>query len=107
MENIRLLVILATMFSDNRSSIRETVELPARLADGREGWTKNISATGVLLELDGNSPLDSEVSFEIHLETSVGPLKLVARGQVVRVQPNGNRKGIAVQLVTSRLEPAE
>ncbi len=107
MENIRLLVILTIMSSDNRSSTRETVELPARLKDGREGWTKNISATGVLMELDGNTALDSEVDFEIHLETSVGPLKLVARGKVVRVQPNGNRKGIAVQLLTSRLEPAE
>jgi hypothetical protein len=92
------------MPSDKRRSPRESIALAARVTDGCLGWTKNISATGVLLELDGDSPVAGEMDFEIHLDTADGPFRLVAHGRVVRCQELGSRRQLAVELMTSRLE---
>lgn len=95
------------MLSEHRTSPRETLELPVALKSGQNGVTKNISASGVLIELDKVQQIGSTVDFEICLDTPDGPVKLVAHGKVVRVTELGTRTGVAVQLVESRLEPGE
>ncbi len=45
------------------------------------------------------------MDFEITLPSSGVPLKLVAQGQVVRVEPGGTRYGVAVRLLSSCLKP--
>lgn len=98
---------LCTMFSDHRKAPREPLALPVKLQSGEKGVTQNISASGVMFELDRVQQIGSVVDFEIHLDTPDGPVKLVAHGKVVRVTEDGARTGVAVQLIESRLEPGE
>lgn len=98
---------LKAMLKEHRSDPRETLALPVVTAQGAKGVTRDISASGVLFELDRVQQIGSVVDFEIHLDTPDGPLKLVAHGKVVRVTEQGARTGVAVQLVESRLEPGE
>ncbi len=98
---------LTVMFSEHRNAPREPLALPVRLQSGEKGVTQNISASGVMFELDRVQQIGSVVDFEIHLDTPDGPVKLVAHGKVVRVTEQGKRTGVAVQLVDSRLEPGE
>lgn len=95
------------MSEEQRQAPREPLALPVKLQSGESGVTKNISASGVMFELDRVQQIGSVVDFEIHLDTPDGPLKLVAHGKVVRVTEQGARTGVAVQLVESRLEPGE
>jgi len=95
------------MFTEHRKAPREPLVLPVMLQSGDQGVTRNISASGVMFELDRVQQIGSVVDFEIHLDTPDGPVKLVAHGKVVRVTEQGERTGVAVQLVESRLEPGE
>jgi hypothetical protein len=98
---------LHIMFTEHRKAPREPLVLPVMLQSGDQGVTRNISASGVMFELDRVQQIGSVVDFEIHLDTPDGPVKLVAHGKVVRVTEQGERTGVAVQLVESRLEPGE
>lgn len=95
------------MFSEHRNASREPMAQPVRLASGETGVTQNISASGVMFELDRVQQIGSTVDFTIHLDTPDGPLKLVAHGKVVRLTEQGARTAVAVQLVESRLEAGE
>lgn len=95
------------MPADQRQSPREHLQLPVTLKGGECGLTSNISATGVMFELDRVQQVGSLVDFEIHLDTAGGPVRLVAHGKVVRVTEQGERTGVAVQLIESRLVPGE
>jgi hypothetical protein len=95
------------MLSEHRVSPREPLALPVVMEGGQSGVTRNISASGVMFELDRVQQIGSMVDFEIHLDTPDGPVKLVAHGKVVRVTEQRERTGVAVQLVESRLEQRE
>ena len=86
---------------------REPLALPVTLQGGDTGITQNISATGVMFELDRVQQVGSLVDFEIHLDTAGGPVRLIAQGKVVHVTEQGERTGVAVQLIESRLVPGD
>lgn len=93
------------MSVEHRSEPREALVLPVNLTAGGQGVTRDISASGLYFETDSELQVDSAVDFEIELQTSAGPVKLVARGTVMRIEQTGDRTGVAVKLLSSCLEP--
>jgi PilZ domain len=93
------------MSVEHRTEPREPLALPVNLAAGGQGFTRDISASGLFFETDSEQQVGGVVDFEIELQTSTGPVRLVAQGKVVRIENNGHRVGVAVQLMSSCLEP--
>ena len=92
------------MQADLRTEPREAIALPLHLASGERGVTRDISATGLFFEIDCSHPLGSELDLTVELNLDGRAVRLECRGQVVRVEHAGERTGVAVKMLASRLE---
>ncbi len=92
------------MKSQYRTEPREAVSLPVELDGVVSVVTSNISASGLYFETESLQHLGDVVHLEINLDTPGGPMKLKAQGQIVRIEFHGNRTGVAVKLLDSKLE---
>lgn len=90
-----------------RTEPRERVTLSLQLIGGGSGVTRDISACGLYFETDSEQHVGSLIEFEIELDTPGGPMKFKAQGQIVRIEPQGDRTGAGVKLLASRLVPVE
>ncbi len=93
---------------NQRSAARFAVALPVTI--GKEVTnTRDISATGVYFETNRKYKAGSEVKFSVDLQyvRADGPLRLVCRGHIVRVEHHGERVGIAVAVDVHRFEMVE
>lgn len=90
--------------NDHRNASRELLELPVGIADGSSGTTRDISAQGVFFVCDKEQRVGDLIDMHIDLETPTGTVRLVAKGEIVRIEPQGQKTGIAVRLTSSRLE---
>ena len=93
--------------TDAASTVRKRAErfqtkLPLSIGD-QQGTIHNISATGAYFEIDASNKPGSEISFVIDLETPGGKIKVQCQGEIVRVQENAGKLGIAVKIVSSDL----
>ena len=79
--------------------------LPVSL-NGKTGVTRDISATGILFEIDEDHKEGSSISLEIELDTPGGPLKLLCKAKVVRVVKEGGRSAIAAKIISQSLASA-
>lgn len=86
-----------------RKEERVPAAMPVKLAKGL-GTTRDVSASGVFFEMDSDLTVGGEISFEIEMDTALGPMTMKCRGKVVRTEQKGSRTGIAVKLSDSRLE---
>lgn len=68
------------------------------------GTTRNVSASGVFFEIDGDMTVGSEISFEIGMQTALGPMTMKCQGLVVRTEQRDGRVGVAVRMTDSCLE---
>ena len=93
------------MFEERRTDPRERIELPLRLADDTQAITRDISATGFFFEMEGNPRLDGPIDFE--LEFPQMKMRLTSSAQIVRIERDAGRTGVAVRLVEPRLEALE
>lgn len=84
---------------------RVDVALPVRVAD-QTGLTRNVSIDGIYFEMDTAAAAGSAISFDVDMETPLGPMTLHCKGLVVRTEAKGTRSGIAVRIIESRLEAA-
>ena len=90
-----------------RTEPREQVTLSLQLIGGGSGVTRDISASGLYFETDYEQQVGSVIDFEIELDTPGGPMKFKAQGQIVRIEPQGDRTGVGVKLLASRLVPMD
>jgi hypothetical protein len=79
--------------------------LPVSL-NGKAGITRDISATGILFEIDEDHPEGSNISFEVELNTPGGTLKLLCNAKIVRVVKEGGRSSIAAKIISQSLVSA-
>jgi len=79
--------------------------LPVSL-NGKSGITRDISATGILFEIDEDHPEGSNISFEVELNTPGGTLKLLCNAKIVRVVKEGGRSSIAAKIISQSLVSA-
>ena len=84
---------------------RVTSCLPVSL-NGKTGVTRDISATGILFEIDEDHKEGSSISLEIELDTPGGLLKLLCKAKVVRVVKEGGRSAIAAKIISQSLASA-
>jgi hypothetical protein len=90
------------MFVERRIDPREALALPVRLGDGCSAMTRDISASGMFIEIDGQHALRGLVVFEMHLADA--GMKFTAEGEIIRVEHRAGRSGVAVKLRSPRLE---
>ncbi len=88
---------------EHRAEHREALELPVQLGDGTAAVTRDISASGMYLEIPGFHQLDGAVVFEMKLAQA--RVKFTAEGTIVRVEHLDGSTGVALKLHAHRLEP--
>lgn len=98
-------------FQDMQSATRFPIKLPisvkSTFGESRTE-TENISANGVLFQMESDMPLGSIVDFTISLPADVlgsdADVQLDCRGRVVRSSDEGGRKGIGVVIDEYRFD---
>ena len=97
--------MVSRKFEEQRIEPRERLALPLKLRDGSQAVTRDISATGLFFEIEGKHLLGGLVDFEMHvLEARV---KFTSTGEIIRLEHSDGRTGVAVRLMSPRLEPVE
>jgi hypothetical protein len=89
-----------------RAADRFALQLPVEL-NGVLGLTRNISATGVYFESKADVVPGSAVKFIVDVDVQGEKLKMVCKGEVVRVVHDNDVRGIAVKLGNSFFTPFE
>ncbi|MBV5298732.1 MAG: PilZ domain-containing protein [Rhodoferax sp.] len=69
--------------------------------NGVQGLTRNISATGIYFESQVDQKPGSVVQFIVEVDVQGEKLKMVCKGEVVRVDHKDGVVGIAVKLANS------
>ena len=94
------------MPQSHRSEERVSMKVPVTLPGGLTGMTRDISASGIYFETDSEPVGDSPLAFSVEFKNEVGAgMTLRCRGQVLRVEHQGSRVGVAARILESKLEP--
>lgn len=91
---------------DARAAARFETRMPVRIAHG-SGTTHNISTQGVYFETDEPPPEGSLVNFSVEYTLYGRKHRLLCEAKVVRVEPRGDRVGVAARLVAPFFEAEE
>lgn len=92
------------MSTERRTEIREALALRVQMGDGISGVTRDISESGCFVETDFGQPLDSLLDLEFSLDSTNARFRFVAHGTVLRHERVGRKQGVAVKLLTLRME---
>jgi hypothetical protein len=92
-------------FSERRKETRFVGKIPVDLKEGT-GITRDFSASGVYFETDQSLSPEEPIEFVMNLEyTGLGSLVRVrCLGDIVRVEPMGEKTGVAVAISSFRFE---
>ena len=98
-------------YPDMQSAMRFPIKLPVSVkskSGQSAAETQNISANGVLFEVDADMPVGSPVDFTISLPADVvgapEDVRVDCRGRVVRSFEDGGRRGVGVVIDEYRFE---
>lgn len=92
----------ARMFTEHRLDPREDVDLPVRLGDGSRGIARNISPSGLYLEIRGEPPETPQIYVEMDVPGERFAFR--SHGTIVRMDHRPGMTGIAVRLEEPQLE---
>ena len=84
---------------DRRSEAREPIQLPVFFEGGGLGVTGDISPSGLFVELTAGPRRTARSSSRITLTDEDWPVRLRAQGQIVWVEPRGERYGVGVRIL--------
>lgn len=93
------------MFTEQRNEPRQPINRPVKLTGGEDAVVRNISPSGMYLEIRGSAPQQGSIVIEMTLPEA--GMKFTARGQIVRMEHREGLTGIAVKLEAPQLEPIE
>ncbi len=103
--------VLRAGYSDMQGAARFPIKLPISVkseSGARITETQNISANGVLFEMDSAMPVGSRVDFTISLPAEVvgasADVRVDCRGRVVRSTEEAGRRGVGVVIDEYRFE---
>ena len=99
-----IIPLAATLASDQRVAARFGVGMPYTL-DGREGQTRDLSATGVSFESDTAYPIGAIVDLTLRYGLDGHNFPLQCQVEVVRVEPEGQRFCIGARMCHPFTEP--
>src|SRR6266849_5061349 len=98
-------------YPDMQSAVRFPIKLPVSVKSNSgesRAETQNISANGVLFQVEAEMPIGSMVDFTISLPADVvgaeADVQLDCRGRVVRNFEEGGRRGVGVVIDEYRFE---
>lgn len=98
-------------YPELQSATRFPIKLPASVKSQTgdcQAETQNISANGVLFQMDSDMPVGSTVDFTISLPPEMvgteAHVQLDCRGRVVRSFDDGSRRGVGVVIDEYRFE---
>jgi hypothetical protein len=86
----------------SRQSDRVKSALPVTI-NGVRAITKDVSSSGILLELDSPQEPGSTIQFLVKLASPKGDLEVSCKGQVVRVDELEKKYGVATKLLSMYL----
>jgi hypothetical protein len=89
---------------EKRKDERISTVLPVDLGT-TTGTTRDVSASGVFFEIEATYRFGAVIEFTVELDTPGGKMLLKCEGEIVRIEPRGQRVGVAVRIVRSTLEP--
>ena len=89
--------------SKNRSP-RVKAEFPVYAPNGLVGRTKDISATGIFLELDLKQKTGSIISFWVELDTPGAKMKLLCEAEVVRIDQENGKTKLGTKIISQELQ---
>lgn len=91
---------------EQRASVRFDTHMPVH-GDHGEGTTANIGAQGVYFETDVAPPQGALVNFSVEYQLHGRMHRLLCEGKVVRVEPHGDRVGVAARLLAPFFDGVE
>lgn len=91
------------MFTEQRVEPRETLALPLKLGGGFDAVTRDISPSGMYFEIHGDHQIGGTVVFEMDLAEM--HMKFTAQGRIVRLEHRNGVTGVALRLISPKLEP--
>ena len=98
---------MAEAKQDNRADERVSARLPVDLGNNARGMTRNVSAHAIFFEADASMYFvpGSRISFSVELgATGRNMMILKVLGDILRVDQQGERVGVAVKIVESNME---
>jgi hypothetical protein len=90
------------MGPEHRTEERVRAALRVSLGDVT-GVTRDVSASGLYFETDGQFMAGEPVSLAVDIDTATGKIALWCHGTVVRVEEHGAQRGVAVRILDSNL----
>ena len=92
---------------EQRKEERVAAALRVKLSDDMVGIARDVSPSGVYLEMAASTAPGTTLSFQIDFPTAGGILRLSCTGEVVRVDQRDGRVGVGVRIVESKLQQAD
>ena len=103
--------VRTSRYPDIQNAVRFPIKLPIAVkstSGDRCTETENISANGVLFQVDSDMPVGSMVDFTISLPAEVvgadADVRVDCRGRVVRSSQDGGRRGVGVVIDEYRFD---
>jgi len=90
------------MFKERRVEPREVLALPLWLPDGRAAVTRDLSSSGMYLVIQGERLIGGVLFFEMRVPGA--RIRFSAEGLIVRVERRDGYTGVALKLISPRLE---
>ena len=90
------------MFVEQRVDSREPLALPLKMGE-HAAVTRDISASGMYVEMSGRHEPRGPVLLE--MDHADARIRFRAEGEIVRIEHSGGKTGIAVRLLSARLQP--
>ena len=92
---------------EQRKEERVAASLRVKLAHDLVGIARDVSPSGVYLEMETPTAPGTTLSFQIEFPTAGGALRLSCTGEVVRVDHRHGRVGVGVRILESKLQHAD
>jgi hypothetical protein len=91
--------------NENRRALRHKAGVPVEFESGK-GVTRDFSASGIYFEADRSFSPGQSIEFTLILEhvDYAGPVRVKCRGEIVRVEQNGGKIGVATTINSSTIE---
>ena len=89
------------MFVEQRLDSREALALPLKIGE-HAAVTRDISASGMYLEMSGRHDVRGPLLFEMDLADA--HIRFSAEGEIVRIEHSEGKTGVAVRLLSARLQ---
>lgn len=91
------------MSSRRRAEPREKVDLDLQLPEGGQGRVRDLSVSGLYFDSNADMKVGDSFNFELELDSPLGPIRILAEGEIVRRVDNEDRNGFGVRISSQKV----